>query len=94
VKDHFVHWLDTHLPGQKEKILGRIRETRGAGRLNDSEFGTRMRGKGVVAEHIRTIFRVSRKRHKIDRVVSTLSTEAFTPPRGRQLELFKKSLLL
>ncbi len=88
VKDIFAHWLDEHLPGEKEKILGRIRELRGGEKLNDGAFGTRMSGTGAGAKGIKTLFRVSRKRYGLDRKTRPLSTAAFTPPRGRQLELF------
>ncbi len=88
VKDLFTHWLDDQLPEQKEKILGRIRSLRGGNRLNDSRFGTRMSGSGPVAEFIHQLFQVSLKRHHLASSVPPLSTEAFVPPGGRQLELF------
>ncbi len=87
VKDLFTHWLEDHMPAQAEKILGRIKEMRG-GKLNDADFGTRMRGQGQVAEDMRSLFKVSAKRYHLDQPARPLSTEAFTPPRGRQLELF------
>ena len=45
VKDIFSAWLAEHLPEARQRILGRIRDMRG-GALNDSRFGTRMRGEG------------------------------------------------
>src|SRR5712672_1158094 len=33
----FEHWLEEHFPDRKEKILGRIRNLRGNGRLNNSQ---------------------------------------------------------
>lgn len=87
VKDIFAHWLEDFLPGHKEKILGRIREFRETGSLNETEFGNRMRGSGRAAEDLRTLFMVSRKRHGLDRVIPPLETTHFTPPQGRQLEL-------
>ncbi len=38
VKDLFSAWLEEQVPGQKDKVLGRIRELRDGG-LNGSEFG-------------------------------------------------------
>ena len=43
----FEEWLTLHAPLQKEKILNRVREIRG-GRMNDPNFGSRLRGEGGV----------------------------------------------
>ena len=86
VKDIFSAWLDEHLPGSKEKILNRIREMRG-GKLNDSNFGSRMRGEGPVAEEIHQLFKVSAHREGLDRKLEPLSVEHFRRPGGKQLEL-------
>ncbi|HEY5892534.1 MAG TPA: PA0069 family radical SAM protein [Chthoniobacterales bacterium] len=86
VKDIFSAWLDEQLPGSKEKILHRIREMRG-GKLNDSNFGSRMRGEGPVAEEIHQLFKVSAHRAGLDRKLEPLSVEHFRRPGGKQLEL-------
>jgi DNA repair photolyase len=72
----FVAWLETHFPDRKEKILARIRSMRG-GKLNSSEFGSRMCGEGPVAEQIRQLFRVSCRRFIRDRGLVEVSTAAF-----------------
>lgn len=57
----FTEWLTQNRPERKEKILSLIRDIRG-GKLNDSNFGSRMRGEGPVAENLRQMFKVySRK---------------------------------
>jgi len=86
VKDIFSAWLEEHVPEAKEKIMGRIREVRG-GALNDTRFGTRMRGAGVYAEQIRQLFEVSVQREGLNQKVSPLSTAAFRNPGGEQMEL-------
>src|SRR6266699_645101 len=48
----FEHWLDEHFPDHKEKVLARIRHLRGNGRLNNSQWHTRMTGQGIFAEQI------------------------------------------
>lgn len=58
----FEHWLEEHFPDRKEKILGRIRDLRGNGQLNDSEWHRRMTGQGVFAEQIASLFEVSCRR--------------------------------
>jgi DNA repair photolyase len=57
----FSEWLERHVPGQREKILGRIRELRD-GALNRSRFGERMEGTGPAAERLRQLFEVSARR--------------------------------
>ncbi|MGK0189982.1 MAG: DNA repair photolyase [Verrucomicrobiales bacterium] len=88
VAEVFSSWLDQHLPAQKDKILGRIREMRD-GKLNNSDFGNRMRGTGIVAEEIRTLFHISKRRAGLDRLPAALSTSAFRRPAlDGQMDLF------
>lgn len=89
VKELFRQWLEHHFPDRKEKVLGRIRDTRD-GRLNDPRFGSRMRGEGPLARQIGELFRVARRRHGLDGERSPLSTDAFRRPAvdGQQRELF------
>ncbi len=90
----FEQWLERHVPGQKDKILGRIRELRG-GKLYDSKWGERMSGEGPLAEQIRTLFEVSRRRAGLDsrrrlaveQITDELSTAAFRVPTA-QMDLF------
>ena len=79
VADVFSDWLEQHVPGQKDKVLGRIREMRG-GKLNDSTFGDRMRGSGIVADELNSLFRVSARRAGLDKVPAPLSTADFRRP--------------
>jgi DNA repair photolyase len=87
VKDVFSAWLEEHLPDAKERVLGRIRDMRG-GKLNDSTFGSRMRGEGAFAEQIQQLFAVSRHREGYPDRTSGLSAAAFCNPAGEQLEMF------
>jgi DNA repair photolyase len=86
VKDIFSAWLAKHLPAAKDRILDRIRATRG-GSLNDPRFGTRMRGEGSEAEAIRQLFDLSVAREGLNAKPITLSTAAFRNPAGEQLHL-------
>jgi len=61
VEPIFSEWLARHAPGQKEKILGRIREFRG-GELYRGKFGERMSGTGTAAEQLRQFYEVSSRR--------------------------------
>jgi DNA repair photolyase len=75
----FESWLERHFPDRKEKVLGRVRSMRG-GRLNDPRFGSRMKGEGPFAEHIRQSFHVHRRRLGLRMGPPTLSAEAFRRP--------------
>jgi DNA repair photolyase len=61
----FEHWLDEHFPEKKQKVLERIRDIRGGVKLNDARWGTRIRGEGVFAEQIRSLFEVACRRSGI-----------------------------
>jgi DNA repair photolyase len=88
VKELFSDWLEAHFPDRKERVLNRVREVRG-GPLYRSRFGERMRGEGVYADHVRTLFDTSRRRFGLDGAWPELSTAAFRrPPRNGQLGLF------
>ncbi len=90
LKDLFAHWLETHFPERKEKVLGRVRGMRG-GKLNDSRFRSRMRGEGVYAEQIRALFHVARRKAGIPGDWPGLSTESFRRPDSvGQLGLFEE----
>lgn len=79
----FDAWLAAHLPDRRERILARIRETRG-GQLNDAEFDRRMRGQGPYAEQIAATFRVVARKLGLDRSLPPPDTTRFRPPRDRQ----------
>jgi DNA repair photolyase len=86
VKELFARWLEDHYPERKEKILGRILSLRG-GRLNDPRFGSRLRGEGIFAEEIRSLFSLGCRRSSLREDWTDLSTSAFRRPGGSQLAL-------
>jgi DNA repair photolyase len=87
VRPIFEDWLSRHFPDRKEKVLNRIRSMRG-GRLNDPDFGSRMRGEGVFAEHVARLFDLGCRRAGIERGrFPKLSTAAFRRP-GEHPTLF------
>ena len=83
----FEKWLETNFPDRKERVLNRLRSLRG-GKLNDSKWGTRMRGEGNFADQIRQLFEVARRKAGILNDGNELSTAAFRRPPGAQLPLF------
>lgn len=84
----FEDWLSRHFPDRKDKVLNRIRSMRG-GKLNDPEFGSRMKGGGVYAEHVSRLFGVACRRAGIERGrFPKLSTTSFRKDGGVQPGLF------
>ena len=86
VKDVFQEWLKLHFPEKLERILGTVRDVRG-GKLNNSEFGSRMRGEGPYADQIHQMFHVFRERLGFEAHSRPLATTHFRRPGDQQLTL-------
>ena len=65
IKDMFAQWLAQHFPDRQKKVLNRIRDLRG-GKLNDSNFNTRMRGQGAFADHFEAVSQALREAAAMD----------------------------
>ncbi len=79
VKDIFEAWLHAHYPDRAERVLHRIEDMR-AGRLNDPQFGTRMRGTGLWADLLKQRFGVAARRAGLNRQRLQLNSDLFIPP--------------
>jgi len=88
VSDLFTQWLDDHYPDRKNKVLNRIRSMRN-GKLNDARYKSRMKGEGVFAESIHTLFAAASRKAGLHAPIPKLSTAAFrNPHESGQLSLF------
>lgn len=90
IKDLFRDWLDRHYPLKAKHVMSRVHQMR-AGRDNDSNFGTRMRGTGELADLLAKRFRVACERLGFNRGSRNraLDTTQFRPPpRSGQMSLF------
>ena len=89
VRPIFEEWVTRSLPDKAPRILALVRETHG-GRMNQSQFGRRMRGEGSYAEGIAGTFAVFRKKFDLAGPLPPLDESKFRPPRveGAQLRLF------
>jgi DNA repair photolyase len=85
----FREWLGREQPGRLARIEGRVRDARG-GKLNDAEFGRRMRGSGEMARQIGNLFRLFARRRGLDGGLPAYDCGRFRPPlpRSGQLRLF------
>lgn len=77
--DLFINWLEEHFPDRKDKVLNRIKEIRG-GKLNSSEFGSRMRGEGIYADQLRSMFHLYTKKENLNQRRISLSVDHFRRP--------------
>jgi DNA repair photolyase len=86
VREVFIDWLRRRYPDRADHVLSLLRQCR-AGELNDPRPGSRMRGEGPVAEHIRSTFQVFSRRCGLDRHPEPLKSDAFRRP-GEERGLF------
>jgi DNA repair photolyase len=93
VKQVFEERVRVALPLAADKIMHRIRETRGGDKLYDPRFGTRGRGEGVYAQTIAALFDTTVRRLGLGerdgaRIGATMTPRFRRPARGGQLSLF------
>jgi len=82
----FEDWVRKTFPERADKILNQISETHG-GKLNESEWGARMKGKGLYAEQVADMFRIARKKFITAKAPEPVSFELFRREPG-QMTLF------
>ena len=80
----FPAWLHEHFPDRAEAVLRQMTELRG-GKLYESDFGVRMRGRGVRAELLSKRFSQARRRFNLDQSLPELTTGHFRVP-GRMVQ--------
>lgn len=88
IADLFTDWVYRAFPDRAKKILNQIKDCHG-GQLNDSRFGTRMRGEGKVAEQINLQFRVAMKKFMHDSCLPPFNFNLYHETKNPQLDLFK-----
>lgn len=75
----FTDWVQKNFPDRANKVLKLIKQCH-AGKLNDSRFGTRMRGDGNVAESIAQMHAVAKRKFMGDRIFPELDITSFQRP--------------
>ncbi|MFH0988662.1 MAG: PA0069 family radical SAM protein [bacterium] len=88
VREIFQDWLKREVPSKLSKILSQLKDIR-EGKLNCSEFGKRLSGKGEYASMIRQVFETSIRKYHLNEETRSLSTEHFRPPGSNQIDLFR-----
>ena len=84
----FAHWVELAFPDRADKILNQIKGAHG-GQLNDSRFGARMRGEGLMVESIHQLFSVSKAKFFVNyQHRPPLRTDLFVKTNRGQMGLF------
>ncbi|MGC6431859.1 MAG: PA0069 family radical SAM protein [Jejuia sp.] len=83
----FADWIKKTFPDRAEKVLHQIKNCHG-GNLNDSRFGTRMRGEGKIAEQINALIKLANQKYFKGRAKPILNTDLYEKHKNKQLRLF------
>ena len=83
----FADWVKKMYKDKAEKILNRIRDTH-AGQLNDSRWGTRMKGEGKYAEIIGKQFELAKKKYMPGAVTYEFDLTLYERSKQAQTSLF------
>ena len=83
----FEDWLSRTYPDRSRRILNSISSMHG-GKVNDSEFGRRMRGEGNVAEMIADQVRIAKRKFLPKASTPPFNLDLYEQFRDRQMKLF------
>lgn len=83
----FTDWIRKTMPDRAEKVLHQIEEVHG-GSLNDSRFGTRMKGEGEFATQVAQQFRIARSKYLKGRERPVLNCDLHSEYKDGQLRMF------
>ncbi|RPD43522.1 PA0069 family radical SAM protein [Paracnuella aquatica] len=86
IKLLFYDWLQRHFPDRAAKVWHMIEASHG-GQVNNSEWGSRMRGEGPVADMIAAQFKTYLKKFGLNKEKVSLDSTQFYRP-GEQGKLF------
>ncbi len=87
IAELFTDWVRKNYPDAAHKILTQIADCHGEN-LHDSRFGNRMRGDGKMAESIKQLFTISRKKYMGNKPKYAFNLDAFERHAKGQLNLF------
>jgi DNA repair photolyase len=89
LKDLFLDWLNRSVhPDRARKVESLLRQARG-GKLYESSYRSRRRGRGPIVEQIAQTFDVFTRKYGLNRDIRPLSTAHFRRPDvGGQMRLF------
>ena len=83
----FEDWARKTIPDKADRILNQIAACHG-GSLNDSRWGKRMRGDGVIAKQIADMIKVGKKKHLPEGGIPDMDLSRFQQRKNPQMRLF------
>ncbi len=83
----FTDWIKKTMPDRADKVLHQIESCHG-GHLNDSRYGTRMRGEGKIAEQIHGLVKLARQKYFKNKAMPKLNCDLHEQYKVGQLKLF------
>ncbi|WP_298555805.1 PA0069 family radical SAM protein [uncultured Algibacter sp.] len=83
----FSDWIKKTMPDRADKVLHQIESCHG-GTINDSRFGTRMRGEGKIAEQMNNLVKLARQKYFKNKVKPILNCNLHESYKNGQLKLF------
>jgi DNA repair photolyase len=87
VGEIFTDWIKIAMPDRAEKVLNQIESCHG-GNLNDSRYGTRMRGEGEIAKQINDLVQLAKLKYFKDKAMPKLNCSLHEQYKEGQLKLF------
>lgn len=87
VGEIFTDWIKKTMPDRGDKVLHQIENCHG-GSLNDSRYGTRMRGEGEIAKQINNMVKMAKRKYFKDKKMPKLNTTLHEQFKDGQLKLF------
>jgi len=87
IAEIFADWIKKAYPDRAQKVLNAIAECHG-GNLNDSRWGTRMKGEGKIAESIHQLFKIAENKYMTGKSLPAYNMDLFSPRSGKQMNLF------
>lgn len=82
----FQDWLSKNFPDRADKVWEKVKSLHG-GKVNDSRFGTRMRGEGNYAAMIKSVFEAAKRKYFREMDLKPLRTDLFR--RNGNLNIFE-----
>lgn len=87
IAEIFEKWARETLPDRADKMLNQIAESHG-GSLNDSRFGTRMRGEGPMALQVKRTMEIAKRKYLKSAKFPQLNSSHYLQLKNPQTKLF------
>lgn len=87
VEPLFLDWIKESFPERADKVVNRLKHIR-EGKLSDNRFGDRMKGQGLFAETVVSLFKITCRRLGLNTTYAALDASCFRRSSPGQAELF------